>query len=149
MKPHPPLPWTAVGGGLLAVALFSLTMPLMRLAVRELDATVIGVGRMLIAAGPAAIVLAIVGFPRLTWGQFGRLCVITGCLVFGFAWLTAMALRTVDSHHAAIVAGGIPLFTAISATVTGGRRRPSPSGSRPRREACSSRATASSAPAAR
>ncbi|HEV7403880.1 MAG TPA: DMT family transporter [Chthoniobacteraceae bacterium] len=122
MKPHPPLPWTAVGGGLLAVALFSLTMPLMRLAVRELDPTVIGVGRMLLAAGPAAIVLTVVGFPRLSWAQFGRLCVVTGCLVFGFAWLTAIALRTVDSHHAAIVAGGIPLFTAISATITGGRR---------------------------
>jgi drug/metabolite transporter (DMT)-like permease len=117
-----PIPWSAVFGGFIAVALFSLTMPLMRLAVRDFDPAVIGVGRMLIGAVPAAIVLAFIGFPRLNRGQWARLGLITVCLVFGFAWLTAMALKTVPSSHAAIVAGGIPLFTALCATFTGGQR---------------------------
>ncbi|MEA3209302.1 MAG: hypothetical protein QOE70_2359 [Chthoniobacter sp.] len=122
MKSDAPLPWTAVLGGLLAVALFSLTIPLMRLAVHEFDPAILGVGRILLAAVPAVIVLGSIGVPRLSWGQFGRLCLITGCLVFGFAWLVATALQTVPSHHAAIVTGGIPLFTAIGATLVGGRR---------------------------
>jgi drug/metabolite transporter (DMT)-like permease len=122
MKSDASLPWTAVFGGLVAVALFSLTIPLMRLAVHELDPTILGVGRILLAAVPAAIVLAFTGLPRLSWSQFGRLGLITVCLVFGFAWLVATALRTVPSHHAAIVTGGIPLFTAMAATLVGGRR---------------------------
>jgi drug/metabolite transporter (DMT)-like permease len=121
MKSNAPLPWNAVLGGLLAVAMFSLTIPFMRLAVHELHPTILGVGRILLAAVPAAIVLAFIGVPRLSWGQVGRLCLVTGCLVFGFAWLVATALRTVPSHHAAIVTGGIPLFTAIGATLRGGR----------------------------
>ena len=103
MKPNALLPWTAVLGGLLAVALFSLTIPLMRLAVHDLDPTILGVGRILLAAVPAVIVLGFIGVPRLSWVQFGRLCLVTSCLVFGFAWLVATALRTVPSHHAAIV----------------------------------------------
>src|SRR5262245_1013667 len=109
MKPDHALPKTAILGGFLAVALFSLTIPLMRLAVHELDPTILGVGRILLAAVPATVVLLCLGFPRLNWSQFGRLCLVTGCLVFGFAWLVATALRTVPSHHAAIVTGGIPL----------------------------------------
>jgi drug/metabolite transporter (DMT)-like permease len=115
-------PWPAIFGGFIAVALFSLTMPLMRIAVRELDATVVGVGRMLISVLPAIVVLTCVGWPRLTWGQFARLAIVTACLVFGFAWLTAHALKTVPSHHAAIVTGGIPLATALAATFSGGHR---------------------------
>lgn len=122
MKSETPLHLTAILGGLLAVALFSLTIPFMRLAVRELDPTILGVGRILLAAVPAAIVLAFIGVPRLRWDQIGRLALVTGCLVFGFAWLVATALRTVSSHHAAIVTGGIPLFTAIAATLVGGQR---------------------------
>ena len=122
MKSAAPLHLTAILGGLLAVALFSLTIPFMRLAVHELDPTILGVGRILLAAVPAAIVLGFIGVPRLRWGQVGRLGLVTGCLVFGFAWLVATALRTVSSHHAAIVTGGIPLFTAIAATLVGGQR---------------------------
>lgn len=122
MKSDPHLSWTSILGGLLAVALFSLTIPLMRLAVHEFDPAILGVGRILLAAVPAVIVLACIGVPRLSWSQFGRLCLVTGCLVFGFAWLVATALRTVPSHHAAIVTGGIPLFTAIGATLRGGHR---------------------------
>ena len=121
MKSDAHIPWTAVLGGVVTVALFSLTIPFMRLAVRELDPTILGVGRILLAAVPATIVLGFQGVPRLSWGQFGRLCVVICCLVFGFAWLVATALRTVPSHHAAIVTGGIPLFTAIAATLRGGR----------------------------
>jgi drug/metabolite transporter (DMT)-like permease len=113
-------PWSAILGGFVAVALFSLTMPLMRIAVGELDATFVGVGRMLLSVLPACIVLTCVGWPRLSWGQLGRLAIVTACLVFGFAWLTAHALKTVPSHHAAIVTGGIPLATALAATFTGG-----------------------------
>lgn len=119
---HTRTPWSAILGGFTAVALFSLTMPLMRIAVGELNATVVGVGRMLISVLPAIVVLTCVGWPRLTWGQFGRLAIVSACLVFGFAWLTAYALKTVPSHHAAIVTGGIPLATALTATFSGGRK---------------------------
>ncbi len=108
---------------LIAVFIFSLTMPTMHLALRHFDATVVGIGRMVIAAIPSFIMLMVIGFPRLQFRQILSLIVIVGCLVFGFSWLIALALREVSSHHAGIVIGGIPLATAFFATLRSGQRQ--------------------------
>ncbi|MDB6175343.1 MAG: hypothetical protein JWL59_4654 [Chthoniobacteraceae bacterium] len=112
-----------MGGGLLAVFLFSLTMPMMRLAEADFQPAVVGVGRLAIGAPLAALVLVFLGWPRMGKGQVARLFFVTACLGFGFAFLLALALREVPSYHAAIVTGSIPLFTALMAAWRGGRRQ--------------------------
>ncbi len=73
--------------GLIGVLLFSLTVPTMRIAVADFDPVIVGVGRSALAAVPAAILLMILGSPRLTLAQIGSIMVIAGCLIFGFSWL--------------------------------------------------------------
>lgn len=123
LDPLPPPRLAGVGGGLLAIFLFSLTMPMMRLAEAGFHPAVVGVGRLAIAAPLAGVTLCFLGCPRLTLWQWGRLLFITLCLGFGFAWMLALALQHVPSYHAAIVTGSIPLFTAIAATCRGGHRQ--------------------------
>jgi drug/metabolite transporter (DMT)-like permease len=123
-----PASWKArlagVPEGAVGVLFFSLTLPTVRIAVRDLDPVLVGVGRMAVAALLAGVVLACIGSPRLTVRQVGSLLLTTACLAFGFSWIVALALRHVDSHHAAIVIGGTPLATALCATLRGGRRQP-------------------------
>ncbi|SDT88059.1 Permease of the drug/metabolite transporter (DMT) superfamily [Verrucomicrobium sp. GAS474] len=114
---------TGIPEGVLAVVLFSLTVPTMRIAVRELDPVIVGIGRMALAAIPAALVLAAVGSPRLTMRQIGSLLAATACLAFGFSWFSARALREVSSSHAAIVIGVIPLVNALWASLRSGQRQ--------------------------
>lgn len=108
---------------LVGVFIFSLTAPTMRLALESFDVTVVGLGRIVIAAIPSVILLALTGRPRLTFAQFRSLLVVTACLAFGFSGLIALALKHVASHHAGIVIGGIPLATALFATLRNRQRQ--------------------------
>jgi drug/metabolite transporter (DMT)-like permease len=115
--------FAGVAGGILSVFLFSLTMPMMRLAEAAFTPVAVGTGRLVLAAPLAAVVLCFLGWPRLTWRQGLRVCFVAACLAFGFAWLLARALEVVPGYHAAIVIGGIPIFTALMAGWRGGRRQ--------------------------
>lgn len=103
--------------GLIGVAIFSLTMPLMKVAVYELDPVLVGAGRFLVALLPAALTLLSLKAPLPNRRQLLSLLVIAGCFVFGFSWLFAAALKQVPSYHAAIVAGALPLVVAITAAI--------------------------------
>jgi drug/metabolite transporter (DMT)-like permease len=115
---------TGVPQALVGVAIFSLTAPTMRMALRDFDPMVVGIGRMVVAAVPAAIVLLVIGSPRLTIRQIKSLVITVACLGFGFSGLIAAALRYVPSYHAGIVIGGIPLATSLFATLR--TRKPQP-----------------------
>lgn len=108
----------------MGILIFSLTMPTMHIALQDFDPVIVGVGRTLIAAVPSAIILLLIGSPRLSFRQIRSLVVTTSCLTFGFSWLTATALRHVPSYHAGIVIGGIPLATALFATLRTRRTQP-------------------------
>jgi drug/metabolite transporter (DMT)-like permease len=108
--------------GALGVFAFSLTLPATKIAVRSIDAQVVGLGRALVAAICALLLLMITRQPlpprRLWW----RLAVVALGVVFGFPLLSALALRSVPSSHAAMVVGLLPAANALTAVLRAGER---------------------------
>ena len=110
--------------GLAGVAIFSLTLPFTRLAVRELDPAMVALGRALVAAILAGGWLWWRGAalpPRTALRPLAA--VALGC-VLGFPWLTSIAMRTLPASHGAVLVGILPLTTAVWAALLG-RERPS------------------------
>lgn len=110
--------------GLLAVAGFSLTLPMTRIAVAELPPLFVGLGRELAAAVIAAPLLLAARKPWPTRTQLpGLLGVIAG-VVFGFPAFTALAMGHAEASHGAVVLGLLPLATAAAGVVIN-QERPS------------------------
>jgi drug/metabolite transporter (DMT)-like permease len=108
--------------GLLGVASFSLTLPVTRVAVRELDPTFIASGRALVAAALAAVVL-LVCRSRVPQGwQWPRLFATAAGVVIGFPLFATWAMKSVPSTHGAVVVGLAPLVTALFGGVLAGER---------------------------
>ncbi|HLN63026.1 MAG TPA: DMT family transporter [Symbiobacteriaceae bacterium] len=108
--------------GFLGVASFSLTLPATRVAVQEIDPLVVTLGRALIAALLAAVLLLATRQERPGRRLWLRLAVVAGGVVLGFPLLTAVAMRSLPASHGAIVLGLLPLFTAGAAAFRGGER---------------------------
>jgi len=66
----------AVFLGLLGVLGFSFSLPATRLAVEDLDATFVGLGRAVVAAALGAALLLATGQPRPRRDQLGRLALV-------------------------------------------------------------------------
>jgi drug/metabolite transporter (DMT)-like permease len=108
--------------GALGVVGFSLTLPATRLAVMELDGTLVGLGRAVIAAAVAALLLLVARQPlppRAVWGQ---LAVVAAGVVVGFPLFSAWALQHVPSAHGAVIVGLTPAATAVMAVIRAGER---------------------------
>jgi drug/metabolite transporter (DMT)-like permease len=108
--------------GLAGVLAFSLTLPLTRVAVRELDPWLIGLGRALVAALPAAAYLWFARAPRPSAAQWRTLAVVGLGVILGFPVATSIGLQTVPAAHGAVVVGLLPLASALFATWLGGER---------------------------
>jgi drug/metabolite transporter (DMT)-like permease len=108
--------------GLAGVAIFSLTLPFTRLAVRELDPLFLALARALGAAVLAAGWLRVrrVSFPERS-ALWPLAIVALGC-VLGFPLLSSIAMRTVPASHGAVLAGMLPLATALYAALRGYER---------------------------
>jgi drug/metabolite transporter (DMT)-like permease len=101
--------------GLLGVVIFSVSLPATRMAVmpgQGMDPFFAGLGRSMVAAALAAIVLLLTGQKRPSRGQIKGLLYTSLGVVFGFPLLTAWALVHAPSGHGAIVVGLLPLATA-------------------------------------
>jgi len=115
--------------GLLGVVIFSMTLPMTRLAVGpafdpQLPPMFVTAGRAACAGVLAAIYLAVV---RAPWpGREHRVGLFVSALgtVVGFPLFLALALRRVDAMHAAVITGVLPLATALAAAIAF-RQRPS------------------------
>jgi len=108
----------------LGVAAFSLTLPATKVAVTTMDGIVVGLGRSLVAAACALVLLICYRVPvprRSLWPRLGL--IVIGVIV-GFPLFTALALRHVPSSHGAIVVGLLPAATALMGVIRG-RERPS------------------------
>lgn len=110
--------------GLAGVLVFSLTLPFTRLAVPELGAPLLTVGRAAVAGVAALLLLLAVRAPRPTRAQWRSLAVVSAGVVAGFPLFSTLALRTVPAAHGAVVIGLLPLGTALFAAWLG-RERPS------------------------
>ena len=108
--------------GGLGVLSFSGTFPATKVAVAELDGTIVGLGRALVAALLAGVVLAVRREPLPARRHWTGLVIVAGGVVIGFPLLTAWALTMVPSAHAAVIAGWLPLATALTATARAGER---------------------------
>lgn len=114
--------WEGVAFGGLGVLCFSFTLPVTRLADTLLGGTVVGLGRALVAAVLAAIVLLVRREklpPRRYW--FSLALVAIG-IVIGFPLCSSLALQSVPASHGAVVIGLLPAATAVLAVVRAGER---------------------------
>lgn len=101
--------------GLIGVIIFSLTMPMTKIAMAGdlLSPWFVWAGRAVLA-GIAGIVYLLAKRaalpPRAAWWP---LLGATAGIVFGWPLLNTLALQTVPSSHAAVVNGILPLATAV------------------------------------
>jgi drug/metabolite transporter (DMT)-like permease len=112
--------WGAVG-----VVGFSLSLPAMRVAVGDLDATFVGLGRAIVAAVLAGALLAIRREPMPDRRDLPRFALVGIGVVIGFPLLSALALKHLSSAHTSVVIGLLPAATAAWAVARAGER-PSP-----------------------
>lgn len=110
--------------GLLGVAMFSLTMPMTRIAVAELDPMFVTFGRALGAAMLAAAWLAWKRAPLPPRTALPALAAVAAGCIIGFPLLTSIALRSLPAAHSALLIGVLPLATALY-TALRGHERPS------------------------
>jgi drug/metabolite transporter (DMT)-like permease len=103
--------------GLLGVVIFSLTLPMTRLATGsagdpQLSGLFIAMGRAAVAGLLSALLLVVQrpGLPaRSDWHLIGLTALGA---VFGFPLFTSIAMRHVESVHASVMLGVLPLTTA-------------------------------------
>ncbi len=108
--------------GFLGVLAFSFTLPATRAAVDGLDPAFVGVGRTVAAAALAAAILLARREPMPTRPQLKRLALVVFGVVLGFPLLSALALRSLPSAHAAVTIGILPAATAVAGALRAGDR---------------------------
>jgi drug/metabolite transporter (DMT)-like permease len=120
--PQPPHESRGLLLGFIGVLIFSLTLPMTRVAVAELDAWLIGLGRAVVAAMPAAAYLAWRQAPRPRRAEWSALAAVAIGVIVGFPVCSSIGMQTVPAAHGAIVVGVLPLATALFAAWLGGER---------------------------
>lgn len=110
---------------MLGVLAFSFTLPATRLAVLDLDETIVGLGRAIVAAILAGALLGARRERPPAPPDLRRLIVVAIGVVIGFPLCTSLALATVPAAHGAVVVGLLPAVTAAMAVMRAGER-PSP-----------------------
>ncbi len=103
--------------GLLGVAIFALTLPMTRLAVGtpeapQMSGVFIAAGRAVVAALLSAAFLLATRAPWPGRGDWAPLAITAAGIVFGFPFLTSIAMRHVQAVHASVIVGVLPLATA-------------------------------------
>ncbi len=99
--------------GLIAVLMFSLTLPVTRLIIDDFDPIFIGLGRAVVAASLAGLMLWHLRAPWPNQRQFFDLLITAFGVVIGFPVLSAWAMQSVDASHGGIMLGLLPLMTAL------------------------------------
>ncbi len=108
--------------GLLGTLVFSLTLPVTRIAAPELGVAFVAIGRGVIAGGLSIALLVITRQPVPMMRELAMLFGSGLGVVIGFPFLTTLAMSQVESSHGAIVVGLLPLSTAIAAVLLTGER---------------------------
>ncbi|MFY1992403.1 DMT family transporter [Achromobacter xylosoxidans] len=117
--------WEGYGYGLLGVVVFSLTLPMTRVAVAELPPLLVGLGRALLAAVPALALLWLTRSRRPDRREWPGVILTAIGIVVGWPLASSLAMQTVASSHGAVFNGLLPLSTAVFAAWRSGER-PSP-----------------------
>jgi drug/metabolite transporter (DMT)-like permease len=115
--PHDAAATWGIGLGLLGVLIFSLTLPMTRLATGsvadpQLSGLFIAMGRAAVAGFLSLALLGVRRAPlpaRSDWALIGATAIGA---VFGFPLFTSIAMRHVEAVHASVMLGVLPLSTA-------------------------------------
>ncbi|MDZ4261220.1 MAG: DMT family transporter [Pseudomonadota bacterium] len=110
--------------GILGVAGFSVTLPATRVAVHYLDPLTVGLGRALVAAVGAALMLWLTRQSWPTTAQIKGLVIVALGVIIGFPLFSAIALQQLPAAHGAVIVAILPLLTAVVGAVRM-RQRPS------------------------
>ena len=115
--------------GLLGIVIFSVTLPMTRLAVGtpeapQMSGVFIAMGRAVVAAVLSSVFLLATRAPLPQRQHWGALAMTAGGVVFGFPLLTSLAMRYVEAVHASVIVGVLPLATAAVGALLH-RQRPS------------------------
>ena len=111
--------------GLIGVLIFGLTLPATRIAVSEMDAVTVGLGRAVIAAVLAGFYLFFTKARRPDRSEFIKLAATAACVIFGFPLLSAIAMQSAPASHGGVMLGILPLATVAASAIFAGER-PSP-----------------------
>lgn len=110
----------ALGG--LGVLCFSLTLPATRLADPAFGGIVVGLGRALVAAVLAAVVLLLRRERIPSRRHWRGLAIVALGVVVGFPLCSALALQSLPAAHGAVIVGLLPASTAVFAVLRAGER---------------------------
>ncbi|HVA37518.1 MAG TPA: DMT family transporter [Candidatus Dormibacteraeota bacterium] len=110
--------------GMLGVLAFSMTLPATRVAATEMGGTLVGLGRAVVAALLAALLLAATRQRVPERRHWGGLAIVVLGVVVGFPLFSALALASLPAAHAAVVVGLLPAATAVAAVARGHERPP-------------------------
>jgi drug/metabolite transporter (DMT)-like permease len=108
--------------GLAAVALFGLTLPFTRRAVAELPPVFVGLGRSIVAALIAAVLLKVARVPLPSASEARRFMAMAAGVVVGFPLFSAIAMTTVPAAHGGVMLGILPLATAAMSVLFAAER---------------------------
>jgi drug/metabolite transporter (DMT)-like permease len=108
--------------GFIGVAIFSLTLPFTHVAVRELDPVFTAMGRTVVAATAAIIILLVTRQPRPSKQDMVRLMIVAAGVIFGFPLFSAIAMKTATASHGTVLLGLLPLATAFMSTIFAGEK---------------------------
>jgi len=115
--------------GLLGIVIFSVTLPMTRLAVGtpeapQMSGLFIAMGRAVAAAGLSIAFLLATHAPLPRRQDLLPLAITAAGVVLGFPLLTSLAMRQVEAVHASVIVGILPLATAAVGALLH-RQRPS------------------------
>lgn len=116
--------WEGYAYGFLGVLVFSLTLPMTRLAVAEMPPLLVSLGRALAAAVPAILLLALTRSRLPGRKEWPGVILAALGIVVGWPLLSTLAMRSVPAAHGAVINGLLPLSTALFATWRSGERPP-------------------------
>jgi drug/metabolite transporter (DMT)-like permease len=108
--------------GFIGVAVFSLTLPFSRLAVREFDPMFISIGRTVLAALVAIPLVLFTRQPKPDRADLAKLVIIAAGVIFGFPILSTIAMKTAPASHGSVVLALLPLATAFMSTIFAGEK---------------------------
>jgi drug/metabolite transporter (DMT)-like permease len=108
--------------GLLGVLAFSLTLPMTRFAVAQLDPWFLAFGRMSIAGAIAALLILATGVRRPARADWPLVACSAAGIVIGFPLLSSFAMKHIPANHGAIINGALPFATALLAALWFGER---------------------------
>lgn len=104
--------------GLVGVVIFSVSLPVTRVAVAELNPVFVGMARGLIAAVLSLVALIVTKSPWLNRTQFVQVVITATGVTIGFPLFSSLAMQQVPAGHGAVVNGLLPLATvALGAVV--------------------------------